>query len=118
VVWATAIVGVSIGSLLPASSLPMQLLDQLHVPDKLQHFGAYAVLAFLPALHERSRFVRCAGVGLMLLGLGLEFGQLYSPGRSVDMGDAVANAFGVCCGVILAIPFRNPVRTFFRLSTE
>ena len=53
--WAAAFLAVIAGSLLPADSLPIRALSHFGVGDKLQHFAAYAVLAFLPALHERWR---------------------------------------------------------------
>ena len=90
--WLVAILGVVVGSLLPAASLPMRVLNHLQISDKIQHFGAYAVLAFLPAVHERWRFIMVAGFGLMAMGYGLEVGQLYSPGRSYDLADFAADA--------------------------
>lgn len=112
--WLVAILVVVVGSLLPAASLPMRMLDYLQLSDKIQHFGAYAVLAFLPAVHERWKFIVVAGFGLMAMGYGLEVGQLYSPGRSYDLADFAADALGVCCGVILAIPLRDAVRSLLR----
>lgn len=90
--WLVAILGVVVGSLLPAASLAMRVLNHLQISDKIQHFGAYAVLAFLPAVHERWRFIMVAGFGLMAMGYGLEVGQLYSPGRSYDLADFAADA--------------------------
>lgn len=46
VVWAVLIVLVVLGSLLPADSVIMEKLDALPVNDKVQHFAAYAALAF------------------------------------------------------------------------
>ena len=116
--WLVAILGVVVGSLLPAASLAMRVLNHLQISDKIQHFGAYAVLAFLPAVHERWRFIMVAGFGLMAMGYGLEVGQLYSPGRSYDLADFAADAVGVCCGVILAIPLRGAVRSLLRLQPD
>ena len=113
-----AILVVVAGSLLPAGSFPMRVLDHLQLSDKIQHFGAYAVLALMPAVHERWRFVIVAGFGLTAMGFGLELGQLYSPGRSFDPADFAADALGVCCGVILAIPLRDAVRSRLRLSPD
>jgi VanZ family protein len=116
--WLVAILVVVVGSLLPAASLPMRMLDRLQISDKIQHFGAYAVLAFLPAVHERWKLIAVAGFGLMALGYGLEVGQLYSPGRSYDLADFAADAVGVCCGVILAIPLRGAVRSLFGIQPD
>jgi hypothetical protein len=45
--------------------------------DKIEHLTAYAFLAFLPRIHERWRFI-AAAMGAVVLGVALEFGQLYS----------------------------------------
>src|ERR1035437_3832529 len=116
--WLVAILGVVVGSLLPAGALPMRGLNHPQVSAKIQHFRAYAVLALLPAVHERWRFIMVAGFGLMAMGYGLEVGQLYSPGRSYDLADFAANAVGVCCGVSLAIPLHGAVRSLLRLQPD
>jgi VanZ family protein len=54
----------------------------------------------------------------MAMGYGLEVGLLYSPGRSYDLADFAADAAGVCCGVILAIPLRGAVRSLLRLQPD
>ena len=108
VLWAIAVVTVVIGSLLPGSSLPMRALGSLPVSDKLLHFTAYAVLGFLPALHERWLSVTGTLLGAISLGVLLEFAQRLSPGRNFEIADMVANACGALCGLILALPFRPP----------
>ena len=105
--WLAAIVIVVVGSLLPAYSAPMRALAELHLSDKLEHVGAYAVLAFLPAIHERRRFIIAAAIGTVLLGIGLEFGQLFTGWRDFEIGDMLADAVGVCFGVAAAIPVRS-----------
>ena len=104
--WALAILVVVVGSLLPASSLPMRALDELGLSDKLEHFAAYLVLAFLPALHERWPALAAALGGALALGIGLEYAQLLSPGRSFDLADMLADAVGVLCGFVIALPLR------------
>jgi len=79
----------------------MAALAALHINDKAQHFLAYAGLAFLPALHERPRTLACIAPGLVALGILLECGQLFSPGRSFELGDMAADACGVIAGVLL-----------------
>ena len=117
-VWSVAILGVVAGSLLPGDSVPMRMLDRLQISDKIQYFGAYAILALLPAVHERWRFIVFACFGLVALGYGLEVGQMYSPGRSYDLADFAADALGVCCGVSLAIPLRGAARSLLRISPD
>jgi VanZ family protein len=43
---------------------------------------------------------------MFVLGLLLESGQHLSPGRSVDLGDVIANGAGVVSGVLKAISTR------------
>jgi len=106
ILWSIAILVVVIGSLLPSSSLPMRALDRLHIPDKFEHFAAYAVLAFLPAIHERKQFIIAAALGAAALGVALEYSQLYSGWRDFEYGDMIADAIGVCFGVAAGVPLR------------
>ena len=48
-----------------------------------------------------------AGLSMFLLGVLMEAGQHFSPGRSVELGDVIANGIGVSCGVLLGLPFRT-----------
>ena len=43
---------------------------------------------------------------MFVLGILLEGGQHFSPGRAVEFGDVIANGAAVACGVLLAIPTR------------
>ena len=55
-----------------------------------------------------------AGVALalcmILLGIGLEFAQAWSPGRTPDVFDALANACGVVCGLACIVPIKVAAR--------
>jgi len=107
ILWLAAVAAVIIGSLLPGSSGPIQVLDELPVSDKVMHFAAYAVLAFLPALHERWPALTSILFGVVALGVLLEFAQRLSPGRDFETLDMVADAAGVLCGLVLALPLRS-----------
>jgi len=107
ILWFAAVVAVVVGSLLPGSSLPIQALGELHISDKILHFAAYAVLAFLPALHERRPALGAALLGALALGVLLEFAQRLSPGRNFELADMLADACGLLCGLILALPLRS-----------
>jgi hypothetical protein len=106
VIWCAAIMVVIIGCLLPGNSAPMKILDRLHIPDKVEHFLAYAVLAFLPTIHERRTFIVGAIVGAVALGVGLEYAQLYTGWRDFEVKDMIADAAGVLAGAALGIPMR------------
>jgi hypothetical protein len=108
VLWTVLICCVVIGSLAPGSSSLMVAIGRLHVWDKLQHFGAYLVLSLLPVigLRDRRRGLM-AGLSMFLLGVLMEAGQHFSPGRSVELGDVIANGVGVSCGALLGLPIRT-----------
>jgi VanZ family protein len=84
-----------VGSLLPANQVPAGSID-----DKLLHFAAYTFVGVLAALAFRRRSARFASLALLvLLGVGLEFGQTYVPGRSFELWDMAANS----CGAFTAL---------------
>jgi len=85
----------------------MESLARLPISDKVEHFGAYAVLAFLPALHRRGLPLSAFLLGTVMLGVALEFGQIYSPGRSFDLWDMAADTAGAAAGFCIALLFRN-----------
>jgi hypothetical protein len=112
VLWVFLICCVVVGELLPAASPVMVAIGRLHIWDKLQHFGAYLALSSLPVIGFRDkRRGIVVGLSMFLLGVLLELGQHFSPGRSVELGDVLANGAGVSCGVLLAFP----IRTLFAL---
>ena len=105
--WAVLICCVVVGELLPAASPVMVAIGGLHIWDKLQHFGAYLALSFLPVIGFRDkRRGIVAGLSMFVLGTLLEGGQHFSPGRAVEFGDVIANGAGVSCGTLLGLPIR------------
>src|ERR1035441_2100787 len=110
-VWAVLICCVVIGSLAPAASPVMVAIGRLHIRDKLQHFGAYLALSFLPVIGfwDKRRGI-VAGLSMFVLGTLFEGGQHFSPGRAVELGDVIANGAGVSCGTLLGLPIRSEER--------
>jgi hypothetical protein len=108
VFWAVLICCVVIGSLLPAASPVMVAIGRLHINDKVQHFCAYLALSSLPVIgfQDRRRGLM-AGLSMFLLGILMEAGQHFSPGRAVELGDVIANGCGVACGVLLGRSVRT-----------
>ena len=106
--WLVAIMAVIVGSLLPPDSAPIRTLGQLPFSDKFDHMSMYAVLAFLPALHEERKAVWWMAIGAVLMGIALEFVQLYV-GRDFEIGDMVADAAGVAVGLAAGFPIRKRV---------
>ena len=108
ILWAILICCVIVGELLPAASPVMVAIGRLHIWDKLQHFGAYLALSMLPVIGFRDRrHGIVAGISMFLLGVLLEGGQHFSPGRAVELGDVIANGAGVSCGTLLGLPIRT-----------
>jgi VanZ family protein len=114
VVWAALIAVVVIGTLLPARSAPMEMLDALGINDKVEHVLAYLSLAFLPALHESRRRLAFVAPLLVALGVALEFGQRLSPGRDFESGDMIADAVGVTAGVAMGLWAKPAFAGFMR----
>ena len=100
-VWLAALAAVIMGSLAPAQSGVVHLIDLGGVNDKVEHFTAYAVLAALPSLHRFRCRIGAAMVFLFLLGAALELGQRVSPGRTCDWHDLLANVCGILAGLAL-----------------
>jgi len=106
--WGVLIGCVVIGSLLPAASPVMVAIGRRHIWDKLQHFGAYLALSILPVIGFRDRHRGlAAGLSMFFLGVVLELGQHFSPGRAVELGDVIANGAGVSCGTLAGLPIRT-----------
>jgi VanZ family protein len=99
---------VIIGSLSPAGSPVIVDIGRLHINDKVMHFCAYLALSLLPVIgfkdHRRGL---AAGLTMFILGIVMEAGQHFSPGRAVEFGDLIANGGGVSCGVLLGLPIRS-----------
>lgn len=94
--WCLAIALVVVASMLPAPDLPSPPGS-----DKLHHFLAYFVLAASAVqLFARWPALLGAGLGLVLLGIGLEHAQGALTGtRMADRWDALANTLGVVAGL-------------------
>ena len=102
-----SVAAVALGSLLPSNSALMQAVGSAGLSDKLEHFLAYALLAFLPTLHENLYLVLstlCFGAAL---GIGLEFAQLLTATRSFEVADMAADLAGLAAGALLALPLRR-----------
>jgi glycopeptide antibiotics resistance protein len=103
VLWLAAVAVVVTGELLPAASAPMLWLGTLQISDKVMHFGAYLLLAFIPCFGFPLRTGISLSALLIALGVALEFAQKLVPGRSCDPLDALANTLGVVLGGVLGV---------------
>jgi VanZ family protein len=89
-----AAMAVVILSLAPRGALPPVSFD-----DKIEHVLAYAALGLLGVTTARSATEMLRTVcGLIALGIALEFLQAFSPGRSPELNDALADIIGTAIG--------------------
>jgi VanZ family protein len=105
--WLLWLLAVIAGSLLPSNSPAIEALDWIHIGDKAEHAAIYALLIFLPALHERRGVILASAWGGVALGVALEFAQLLVPGRNFEIGDMIADAAGICLGMAGGAIARN-----------
>lgn len=103
--WAIAVLTVVVVCLIPPP--PITLPEN---SDKGEHFLAYFILAGSAVqLFRRGRPLLWVGLGLVLMGIGIEFAQgALTSNRSADPMDAVANTIGVLVGLGTALsPLRD-----------
>lgn len=92
-------ISIAVLSLLPGSDLPAPKLN-----DKLNHFIAYGVLAFLAVLARHHMSVLKVVLLAIIYGLALEALQGVMPyGRMASWLDALANTGGVLIGAVCAL---------------
>ena len=103
VLWLLALAATSTGELLPANGTPMRWIAATHINDKTLHFGAYALLAFIPVFGFRRRSGIPLALSMIPLGIAIEYGQSLIPSRSFELADMVANALGVSAGIVVAL---------------
>lgn len=103
--WLAMIAVVIATCLLPARDLPPTPFSQF---DKIEHFSAYlAMSTYAGMLFARMRPQAIAAIGLIAMGVGLEFAQAnLTDSRSGDAADALANGLGALAGLFVA---RTPV---------
>ncbi len=73
--------------------------------DKIEHFASYFLLAFgAVQLFAGRRALLAAALGLVVLGIGIEFAQgALTSDRSADPYDALANTVGVVLGMAMLL---------------
>ena len=90
-------VGVIVSSLLPGD-----VVEQIHVRDKLMHAGSYFVLMVCFAGIYRRGLYPLVAVVLLVLGSSLDLLQLLTETRSFDWKDVGMNGVGVATGLVLS----------------
>jgi VanZ family protein len=87
--------------------LPGQSLPTVEVSDKLEHFVAYALLGLIAGFaFPTPRAMALLIAVLSGLGVALELCQWFVPGRSMEVGDAIASGLGACVMLGLHILLR------------
>lgn len=101
--WVAGVFAIITGSLLPGTTVSLLETASMHFNDKALHFCGYLLVATLPnfALKRRSVALACA-LGLIPMGICLEFLQRLVPGRSFELVDMAANTAGVLTGLAVA----------------
>jgi VanZ family protein len=96
--FAVGVVAVIALSLMPSSAAP-----DTGINDKIGHFLAYFALALagVTGFHGRRAQVMIV-CGLIAIGVLMEVGQLFAPGRQASVLDIIANTLGVMCGTAVA----------------
>ena len=103
--WCAAIAAVVVLSLTPPPPMP-----PVQGGDKIGHFLAYGALAAgAVQLYARWPSLLGAGLGLVLMGIGLEWAQdALTQTRQMERADALANTLGVVAGLGSRLtPWRN-----------
>lgn len=113
-----AFFAVVVGSLLPSTSAAVRLLERFPGNDKVLHFCAYALLAFLPVLYERLRTAVVVAAFLVLAGALVEFAQALTGSRMFELRDMAANGSGVVFGLLIGLPRRGSRRPPAILARE
>ncbi|MDV3467530.1 VanZ family protein [Stenotrophomonas sp. C3(2023)] len=103
--WWLAVLGLVVVCLMPPPPLALPAGS-----DKVEHFLAYFLLAASAVqLYRGGRPLLWVGLGLVLLGIGIEFAQgALTATRVADPFDAAANTVGVLAGLATALtPLRD-----------
>ena len=88
------------------SLLPQHDLPKVGVSDKIEHLLSYFVLAILGSFAVRERrSLLYLFVLLCVMGGIIELLQAFSPGRSPDILDAIADGTGAAAGVLIGAAF-------------
>jgi len=101
---------ISVLSLMPSRDINSLKLVQIEGLDKILHFVCYMVLSFLWMGAFKNRQVSTKYIIFFTLTFGglMEIFQFYLLlGRSLELGDMLANSLGIFLGIILFNKFIN-----------
>ena len=102
--WWLSIAALIVVCLVPLDGLP-PLPDN---SDKVEHLLGYFIMAAAAVQLYRGRLLLQAAIGLVALGIAIEFAQGMTAYRSADAYDAMFNTMGVLLGMATALtPWRD-----------
>src|SRR5215471_2557580 len=106
---------IAVLSLVPGAERP-----HTGAPSQIEHYAAYLLVGFVLALgYIQNRSVVTIGLLLVFYAGLLEFAQLFIPGRSARVVDALVSAMGGWTGTMLAFVFhRNVIQRRFRILSS
>ncbi len=91
-------------AVLALSLIPNETRPETGLWDKWEHILAYAVLALAGGIgFKGGRSLLVLGLGLVVLGAGLELAQSVIPDRDGSTYDVLANFVGVAIGSIATV---------------
>lgn len=87
-----------VGIYILAVFIPSQNAPSISVYDKVNHMIAFAELGLLIRLGYEIGFLKSLGL-LVAFGVWIEISQYFTPTRSAEVGDVVADLIGVLIGL-------------------
>ena len=104
IIWGGMVLIVVVLSLLPLD----QTVIQVPLTDKAAHFLTYSILTFIALLSstQKHSIIMILAVQI-LIGIGVEVAQSFTPDRMPEFLDVVANCLGVLIGTLAYFLFRK-----------
>lgn len=104
VIWGLMVIVVVILSLLPQG----QTVIQVSITDKVVHFLAYFILTFIALLSSTQKHSLFMILAIqILIGVFVEVAQSFTPDRTPELLDVLANSLGVLFGALVYFLFRK-----------
>ena len=101
---ARAVFFIGLVAVIALSLMPQETIPETGLWDKWNHTLAYAILALSGGIGFQGwRSLLMVGIGLVVLGAGLELAQSVTPDRDGSFYDALANLIGVAIGSVATV---------------
>lgn len=104
VIWGLMVIAVVVLSLLPQG----QTAIQIPFTDKAVHFLTYFILTFIALLSSTQKHSLLMILAIqVLIGVFVEIAQSFTPDRTPELLDVLANSLGVLFGTLVYFLFRK-----------